>query len=1292
MSEAPSDPQKDRLSQPSAGSALLRAAGLFVFRLLHISACIVVLGGLALLAVEESDVLPRLLERSLEYKLRELGSLKIERVSLRWFEPGIVLEGVTLRSPAGEQHLRLDSVRLSFLPDLRRDGPLRQLRLDGGEIRISNTLLEALDRFSRSVTDAEGNAPRFSPPPFTVTDFDILVELPDGSDFNIGSVDLEARDSEGGFDISGLLYPSLEQAVPPDERAQIRIHGLLLESVVELEASAVDIPLESSSFRMPAILGSPPIDAFEGRLILDASGRLEFGDQAVAEGRLRARLYEARLRPAADGPWLEDVQVDVDAAFHPGLENSLWDRESWTVASTVDASWSETPVHAYAELGTGVPDGGWAHLWGRAERLPLSESTLETLRAVEVARESWEALAPNGFADTTIDIVLRRQGDLGQWEQETAVHMRHAKESGVTFHGFTDLEGQRFGIPMPVTRLSGQSLFTSDDRRPRPFRLALIDMQGEHGSGIVEGWSVMASPPPGRPQKEFEFDLVFTVPEIAVDERMRAALHQNEVLREIWPTYDPLGGSAASTWRFRAGPETGGLTAMGSVVVKDTSMRWNELPVPLNGTSGELTMIWAEKPAVVADGPPGMLYRPFGILYEFSNDDGEGRGVRANITGFAREESMPATILRSDIAEQWVQGIDITIPELLLRGKDWDILADSYPDVEEQALELGAKGSVAAHFVGSQAHAEMTYVTDIEVTPNEVEATPTFFERPTQNIDGRILVRGETFEDGREDIYEARMILAGAWPGGVELVVDAHIPSVGPAEVHTYGAGLDATNTAFKGALIKALNTDEEAGGGGFDIEPAEFKESALGGRVDFTIETTFISESEDAAKNDYRVFLRGNDLEHEGLRLESLRGILEQSGDILRSFRLDGAIAGHPIVLRNVVVFALDRLADVPEADPAFRRTTFDDDPNAFGIQAQIYTTDLPLDDEHLSAILDPETLEQLSESGSFGGLLDVDGAHLLMTSMTDETRDQLILHGPLRPHDVTLRFGIPIEMSSAEIDLRDFVYEAGRARGWGAIENLSAKIADRELTEANMIIGYVDGRLTIDNLSGNFEGGRLESLGEDGTGSRKAIGVDLAEPYRFDIAVRMDKVHVDRLLKGVFTSSVADAGLLDASLQLSGAPGDVLGLTGRGQLRLTEGRLWSIPTMRELFTQLGFPNTAVFDRMRARFELRDGVIDTSYVQVRSALLNLVGQGTLDLDGALAYELEVRFSLLDKLGIFNRVLYWLNNSIWRVAIHGSFARPFVSIRKPFLEIFQRKKELPRSIPLPGFAPLVPRF
>jgi hypothetical protein len=70
------------------------------------------------------------------------------------------------------------------------------------------------------------------------------------------------------------------------------------------------------------------------------------------------------------------------------------------------------------------------------------------------------------------------------------------------------------------------------------------------------------------------------------------------------------------------------------------------------------------------------------------------------------------------------------------------------------------------------------------------------------------------------------------------------------------------------------------------------------------------------------------------------------------------------------------------------------------------------------------------------------------------------------------------------------------------------------------------------------------------------------------------------------------------------------VLDLTGRGTLSLDEGSLWSIPVMRELFLQLGFDRTGLFDRLRARFDLRDGRVRISHIEIRSNLLDLVGRG----------------------------------------------------------------------------------
>jgi hypothetical protein len=189
------------------------------------------------------------------------------------------------------------------------------------------------------------------------------------------------------------------------------------------------------------------------------------------------------------------------------------------------------------------------------------------------------------------------------------------------------------------------------------------------------------------------------------------------------------------------------------------------------------------------------------------------------------------------------------------------------------------------------------------------------------------------------------------------------------------------------------------------------------------------------------------------------------------------------------------------------------------------------------------------------------------------------------------------------------------------------------------------------------------------------------------------MSDVRVDRLLKGVFHSTIADKGRLDVGLRLKGKPADVLGVTGSGWLSLDEGQLWSIPVMRELFGQLGFDQTAIFRSMRARFQIRDGVVAVSEVKVLSDLLNLVGSGELDFDGRLDYDLEVRYGLIDRLGPINKILYWFNNNLWRIAIRGDMDRPVVVIRNTLFEFLMGFEEREaRALPLPGFAPTPERF
>jgi hypothetical protein len=88
-----------------------------------------------------------------------------------------------------------------------------------------------------------------------------------------------------------------------------------------------------------------------------------------------------------------------------------------------------------------------------------------------------------------------------------------------------------------------------------------------------------------------------------------------------------------------------------------------------------------------------------------------------------------------------------------------------------------------------------------------------------------------------------------------------------------------------------------------------------------------------------------------------------------------------------------------------------------------------------------------------------------------------------------------------------------------------------------------------------------------------------------------------------------------------------------------------------------------------------------------------LVGDGTVELTGDVSSDLQVRYSLVDKLGPLNRIVYWLNNSLWRVAIRGDMGRPVVLVRNSLFElVFGFDGDVPRSLPLPGWRPLPARF
>jgi hypothetical protein len=113
----------------------------------------------------------------------------------------------------------------------------------------------------------------------------------------------------------------------------------------------------------------------------------------------------------------------------------------------------------------------------------------------------------------------------------------------------------------------------------------------------------------------------------------------------------------------------------------------------------------------------------------------------------------------------------------------------------------------------------------------------------------------------------------------------------------------------------------------------------------------------------------------------------------------------------------------------------------------------------------------------------------------------------------------------------------------------------------------------------------------------------------------------------------------------------------------------------------------------MEMDWALEHGTLKLTDMRVRSPLLSLVGEGSVELTGEVKSDLQVRYALVDKLGPLNRFVYWLNNSLWRVAVRGDLSRPEVKIRNSLLEFFFGfDEEHERSLPLPSWSPLSTRF
>jgi hypothetical protein len=296
-----------------------------------------------------------------------------------------------------------------------------------------------------------------------------------------------------------------------------------------------------------------------------------------------------------------------------------------------------------------------------------------------------------------------------------------------------------------------------------------------------------------------------------------------------------------------------------------------------------------------------------------------------------------------------------------------------------------------------------------------------------------------------------------------------------------------------------------------------------------------------------------------------------------------------------------------------------------------------------------------------------------------------------------MALDAGLPVVVRSARAIVHDLIIEDGELRGWGRIENLYGDCFENELGPVSALVTYVGGVLVVEDFSGSFERGRIRPLdGEagalDAVRGRPALSIALRPPFPYRASIAVDNVDASRWLEGISSDAVSGSGTLSIRADLAGNLGALTETTGRGSIHLERSELWSIPLFRELLREFGLDHTVMFDEVSFTFDLDDQVLQMEDVVLRSPLLKLVGEGTLDMEGRLNHSFEVHYSIVDKITPLRRLFYLVQNLFVTVKLRGDLSQPLVLLSNGLFSLFRAEPDIVPSLPLPGLAPLPPRF
>ncbi|QDU68525.1 AsmA-like C-terminal region-containing protein [Engelhardtia mirabilis] len=1312
-----------------------------ILRLLEIAVfvgCVVlVVGTLALFPLERSGALRDALQAELDAVLGE--GAHIGSVRFHWSDPGLRLRDLTIASIPDEnggetiELIRLDEVRVQlglFPPRVRRVAVLGGVVAAGPALGQRALALDA--SIGRNEADEDPGAERAAwfaedLPQILVRDLEVLVALdPSAPARPLGRVELRVEPTAGGTpSVEGSITPRLG---PPDSPgAPVRfVGGVDDRGELVISTAATAVPIATAALPDQLRAGAEALGAWIAAVDLEGSAHFEPGALIPARTELRARASGLRGEAVDSGHLPEGAQVDLQARLlAPSDGELLWARDLGCL-SELRCEWRGAQILVRGALGADAPPGIAAMLQLDADQLPIGRGAqtqaLSYLESAPYVAEEIErvfaALDPRGTLDLRAAMILDRRNDPDlPVEPRVVLVADPAGDAQLAYRGFEDQMGARHGFPIRASEIHGRAIHLHDPLRSPNDVTALIGLRANHPSGTVTAdLGIVGSTPDTGPWPRVLLDL--RVPRIDVPTDMVRGVEGLGLEFDLTEVFAPRAGTAIGRLQLDQPHERVPPVMAIDLEVQGAAATWDVFPAPLDQVDGSLHLRWSGE-TVVAQGTEEderpLSRRAFGLGFAFEARAADGSSI--DIAGALRDPELAQleSPLRYPPGQfAMLRTAAVSLRGVMAGGPVVDVARQKFPELAELLDQVVAEGAATVHLSHGIVDRSGPARTSIEVLPDGLRAAPQGLL--IDELEGWVRVVAENpppaaVAVASGDSIEGETAAADAAPRPMVYAgLDAQLIAVGPAaealasavpialDLRPAAAGLHAAGLELDDRTL----LDQLARSGGAAVAEALLAARARG-PVDVNAAVRLGVEGETFGDPRAALHLRDDRFTIGGLEAKTLRGTLRTDGSRVDAPWIRGEVGGVAIELRDGLA---GTAADLVRSDPGAAELLRYADPE--GLAEYAFGGNLSFDDAELSPriladygwgepVTDPvlrAPWERSIAPPAWQLRLDAERARFV-AALPRDREPSVAVAGRFVPHDVRVGVGLPLTISSAELVVPHAVIEGGRMRALAELSEAYGRLGSWSLAGLSSTVSYVEGRLTLDGLQGGFAGGLVgspDALAPEALPGGRAFSIELGEPHRFDLALGFTELDVRQLLESALAGGGADRGKLRGYLRLTGDPGDPMGLEGNGFVALEDARLWSIPVVREVFSQLGFENTGTFDWMRTRLALRDGELRMTDAVAHSPLLKLVGEGTLGLDGRLEHEFDINYSLFDGLGVIARVFYWFQSRVVRLKVRGEMTRPRVIVTNPIIDLFGLSARQPPRLPFPSMADVPERF